>query len=185
MTGDLGAVTVSSGIRILQPGYYSGGITVSGTGCAIMQTGRTGVYVLGGVGLRVNGSGAVVGNVLESLSAQGVTVYIVGTGQLILNSSAKILMTPPTIDVPSAGQVSGLVIFQPSSNSQTATIVGAGQTQIDGTLYLPSAALNVTGQGDTFGSEFIVNSLTITGNVSLNPDGPIPAAQSPTTYLGR
>ena len=167
-------LSYSSGQPTVAPGHYPAGIAL-GSGSLFMQPG---VYYLDGAGLRITGS--------ASLTALGVMIYV-HTGQLTLNSTGTILMTPNQSGnaTPSSGLVSGLVIFQDRLNFQAATISGPGTLEINGALYLPAAALTVTGQGDTFGSEQIANTLTITGNVSLNPDGPIPVAQTPTTYLGQ
>jgi hypothetical protein len=172
---NLGSINVTGGqLQVLTPGYYSGGITISGTGSVMLLPGN---YVLGGAGLQVTGSGA--------LTALQVMLYITGAGQLNLSSSGQILLTP---DQSASGTYSGLVIFQDRSNAQPATINGPGTLAINGVIYLPAAAAALTGQGDTFGSELIANTLTIagTGTVRFNSaGGPIPPVQQPTAYLAQ
>ncbi len=166
-SADQGTVVVTgSQVRTLSPGYYSGGITAVGSASVTLQPG---LYTLGGVGLSVAGN--------ASLTANGVMIYTQGTGAIALSGNGAITITPPNPAVntfPDASQFQAIAIFQDRSDTAPARIAGNGRFNITGAIYIPSAAMTVSGNGDTIGSAVIVKTLTVTGQgtLTVNATGP-------------
>ena len=145
---DRGMVTIDDGnLAPLPPGYYSGGIVIN-NGLVELQSG---VYVLDGEGLAVRGN--------STLLADGVMIFLVGTGRLELSSIGPIRITPIGADgfvpatwdftTPPASVYEGISVFQARDNERAAEIIGTPRLEVAGILYLPAAHLevrNATGQ---------------------------------------
>lgn len=152
---DLGTVKVTGESRTLTPGYYSGGITM--TGGAI--TCQPGVYVLAGEGLEITGG---------NLTARGVMFYILPgkKSDVKLTGNGKIDIQPAPLDQAPYG---GIALWQSADNTNPAAIKGTNQfSGIDGTVYFPTAHLDFTGTSDSFEfSQVITNTIAVSGNGSL------------------
>jgi Flp pilus assembly protein TadG len=146
----------------LQPGVYVGGISVTGNGSLTLEPG---LYYLEGGGL------SMTGNV--SLTGSGVTIYngpsnpadpVASTvGSISLTGNAAVNLSPPT-----TGMYQGLTIFQEQAATAPLTITGNGNMKISGTIYAENGSASLTGNSDTIGSQVIANSVTITGNGTVN-----------------
>ncbi len=166
---DHGGVTTKKGSTTLDPGYYSGGIHGSGGEVFL----NPGVYVLGGAGLDFSGK--------ADLTAEGVMLYIVDPGSIDLTGKGAIRITPPDPEVHAfigATIYAGISLFQERSNSNDAKITGKGDMVLSGTLYIPGADMKIAGNGDTFGSQLIVNTIKVSGNgvIHVDYDGRFPLA---------
>ena len=163
-------VVVKSGeTKVLQPGYYPGGIEITTkTGTATLQPG---IYVLDGVGLNINGG---------NLIGDGVMFYITGTGKVDLRGNGNIQLNQ-NFEIES-GPFTGMAIYQDRTNANTATIIGTDNMDINGTLYFPRNHVELGGQGDGFGTQLIADTLNVhgTGLLQINYDGrnPYPTNKS-------
>lgn len=167
---DLGSVKLTSNqSRTLSPGYYSGGISAQGNSALTL---RPGIYVLDGQGIKLSGN--------ATLSAQGVMLYIKGSGSVSLAGNGSVTITPPDPTehtFTGADVYQGIALFQGRSNSRDADIVGNGSMLIEGVIYFPKATLSASGNGDTLGSTIIADKLTLNGNGTIRvayDDGPGP-----------
>jgi Flp pilus assembly protein TadG len=140
-----------TGQTTLQPGYYSSGISFSGSSGTI--TLQSGIYY-------INGGFGDTGN-----------ANIVGTGVMIYNASQSFSITGNgnvTLSPMSSGTYAGITIFHNRTSNADVSITGNGNLNITGTIYAADAKLTVTGNGSTVGSRTISNTLVVTGNGSLN-----------------
>jgi hypothetical protein len=136
--------------KTLQPGRYIGGIGIAG-GTITMQPG---IYYMdqGGFSVSngtVNGSGVMIFNNPVPASGQKVTM-----------TGGNFDLTAPT-----SGTYQGVVIFQArAAGNVPIAITGPGTSKMLGTVYAASSPVAVTGQGGaTIGSQFISDTLTVTG----------------------
>lgn len=153
---DLGKVYLTGKVGgTLNPGYYSGGITLTGQGNLTLNPG---IYIVDGAGLNLSGSGTVTAN--------GVMIYVTGTGAVNLSGNGAIHITPPDPTVNNfagATTYNGISIFQDRASTRPGTIAGSGNLSLDGVIYDPSAQMTLSGNGDTIGSEVIVDTLRLAG----------------------
>jgi hypothetical protein len=155
-------VQSSSGLNInqdttLQPGVYTGGITITGGNITLAP----GIYYMdqGGFSLsngNVTGSGVMIYN--NPVPASGQKVSITGG---TFNLSA-----------PTSGTYQGMAIFQArDAGLVPINISGSGAVQMIGAVYAASSPVKIAGNGDfTIGSEFICDTLALSGNGSLSVD---------------
>jgi hypothetical protein len=158
----------SNGNRVLQPGVYHGGITITGQANVLMMPG---VYYIDGGGFSFSGQGNLV--------AQGVMIYNApknSSDSINLSGSAggSVTMTPPT-----SGTYKGLTLFQERSADNTMNISGNGGFYVTGTFYTAGSLMNVTGNGNAHvGSQYISRLLDLNGTgailIDYNPDNVIP-----------
>ncbi len=160
---DQGSVSVTGGTHYLEPGYYPGGISMTGGTVNLAP----GMYVLDGNGLNMTGG---------NLYGEDVMLYIVGTGYLKLTGNGVVNLAPTAVD---SGPYGGILIWQAKGNAATADITGTDQFEgMNGTVYFPSAHVDITGASDTFGiRQLISDTVGISGNgtVTINYDGRNPA----------
>jgi len=163
-SNNLGSINVSSNNSPppFQPGYYSGGIRLSGNSSTTLLPG---VYILGGQGLQVSGN--------ANLFAEEVMFYIIPNGSVNLSGNGDIHITPPE-----SGDYEGVSIFQARNNARAASITGNADLDLQGTLYFPAAEVSLSGNGDGFGNQLIAWTVRITGNgdLTINYNGNFPAA---------
>ena len=151
---DLGAASVNDS-RTLSPGYYSGGIRLTGRASVTLAPG---VYLIGGSGLTVS-SGDIRG--------QGVTLVFLG-GSMTLTGGSTVTLSPTT-----TGDLADMVIVQPPSNASAMKLSGGSSVAISGNIYAPAAAVTLTGNGSAvgtgpvFGESLIARCATLTGNGSI------------------
>lgn len=150
VTNNQGSVPKKGGVT-LQPGYYPNGISLTGGTVTLSP----GIYNLGGAGLDITANGSLVGN--------GVMLYLSDGAGISLTGNGSVTLTPPT-----SGTYQGVTIFQDRADSTGDTLHGNGNINIDGAIYLPDAAVGLTGNGDTIGSQIIANTASFTGNGTLN-----------------
>ncbi len=175
---DLGSASVSSNnSRTIGPGYYSGGISASGSSTMTL---RPGIYVVGGSGVQVSGS--------ADLYARGVMIYLVGSGGMSISGNGSIAITPPDPSrdtFAGAATYAGVSVFQSRTNATSATFSGSSGVDIEGVIYLPKAAAVISGNGQSLGGQFVVDRLTLSGSggvISGEAVIPLPTSQS---YLAR
>ena len=140
----------------LNPGVYKGGISISGNANVTMNSGANPIYYMEGGGFSVAGNG--------NLTANGVMIFNDnGGGSINIAGNGKVTITPPA-----SGTYQGISIFQDRSTSNTVTVAGNGSMNISGTFYAAAATLQVSGNGDTIGSQYISYDLQVAGNGTVN-----------------
>jgi hypothetical protein len=133
----------------LTAGCYNG---LSGSG-NIYLTFSPGLYI-------INGPFSFTGNV--SLTGTGVTLVLEGSTSIPGNVSLN--LTAPT-----SGTYNGVLIDQPSTNTSPLALTGNSGSIFKGIVYAPNAAVTLTGNsGSTIYTDFVVKSLALVGNASLN-----------------
>jgi hypothetical protein len=138
-----------SGTQTLTPGCYTG-LSASGN---VNLTLSPGLYV-------INGALSLGGNV--TLTGTGVTLDLLGSSSFPGNATLN--LTAPT-----SGTYNGVVIFQPSTNTNSISLVGNSGSTLKGIVYAPGAAVTLTGNsGSTIYTDFVAKSLSLVGNASFN-----------------
>jgi Flp pilus assembly protein TadG len=167
------ALKITGGTRELQPGYYSGGLRISGGNITF----KPGIYILDGRSTGQKAGLVVGGN--ANICAKGVMFYIVGNGVVDLAGTGSIVVTPIRYDSndfcdSSYSYPAGidyvyeeLGIFQSRSNTNDARIVGTSLLNLDGTLYFPSNHVDLSGTGDGFGDQLIARTVEISGTADM------------------
>lgn len=149
--------------EILYPGVYKGGITISSKPGVTLAAG---IYYLMGGGLTMSGGSS-------SLSGDGVMIYNGAdssgkTGKVTVSGGGAFQMTPLA-----SGPYSGLLIFQDRTSTQPITLSGGSTWNFTGGVYAAKAPVDLTGgSGGTFGSQYICDTLDITGSSSFRMADP-------------
>jgi hypothetical protein len=151
-----------NGDTTLQPGRYTGGITIS-NGTVTLSPG---VYYIQGGGFNING-GTLTGN--------GVMIYNdpASSNDDIHLAGGVINLSPPT-----TGTYAGITLFENRSSaysSDPVIISGTPGSSIKGALYFPNAPLTLTGGAASlpYGDAIVAKDVSISGgslSVGLNPN---------------
>jgi Flp pilus assembly protein TadG len=142
------------GSQTINPGIYSGGLTIGGGQTITMNPGT---YYMQGGGFNI-GNGATV-------TGSGVLIYLNnGGGQVSFQGGGNITLSPPT-----SGPYMGMVIYQDRGNSNAISIANGSTSNITGTVYAASAAVNIAGgaSASQFGSQFIAESMNVSNNADV------------------
>lgn len=155
--------TITNATVTLNPGIYTGLISVGNNGIARLNAGN---YIFR-AGLRTTGSGSIL-----LAGANGVLLYnananypaaggacgnlsLAGTGTMTLSASRT-------------GSYAGMLVFQGRSCTNNAAITVRTSTSLGGTLYVPSALLTISVANNvTIASQIIAEQLTLSGNRTL------------------
>ena len=110
----------------------------------------------------VNGSFKL--NSKDVLSGTGVTI-VMESGDIDWNGGAKINLSAPT-----SGDLAGLLIYAPMSNTNTMKFNGNGHSTLTGTIFMPAASLVYNGTGNTNPShvQIIGYTVELTGANTMN-----------------
>ncbi|MBI3835247.1 MAG: hypothetical protein HY287_13035 [Planctomycetes bacterium] len=168
---DLGSIP-NGGKTIYDPGYYSGGLNITGNKTFTLNQG---IYVLSDTG---NNRGGLQTGGSSSLIAHNVMLYIL-KGPLDLSGSGTTEITPMTDSIPTGApsEFVGISIYQARSNTTTSRITGTAGMNLQGTLYFPNAELDVQGTGIALGNQLISYRLSLGGtdNFTIQYDGRNPS----------
>jgi hypothetical protein len=150
-------VNVSSNSVVnLQPGVFNGGIAVSGSGKVNLAPG---IYYIAGGGLSVSGNGSLIGNQVMIFLGSGPNF-----GGMSITGNGSLKLSPPT-----TGPYLGITVFVERSCSPDVNLTGSAQVQVLGMFYAPKANVSINGNAyGNMGSQYICNTLTLTGNGTLN-----------------
>jgi len=154
---------VASGTVTLQPGTYCNGIRLNANARATFASGN---YLIYGGGLTTGNNSRLTGSL--------VTIFIAVSGSITMNATTIVNLTAPT-----TGTYAGIAIFESRSvplgvASHTIPIASTGQ--IEGVVYTPRSALQVTGLGATPANSsaralaLISRTLRLTGRLRINYD---------------
>lgn len=134
----------------MTPGNWSGAFPPSG-----VKTLDPGTYCIKG-NFRLNSK--------DSLTGTGVTIYM-QSGDIDWNGGATINLTAPT-----SGDLAGLLIYAPMSNTNTMRFNGNASSNLTGTLLMPAAPIVYNGTGNLNPShvQIIGYTVEITGSNVTN-----------------
>ena len=158
-----GGQTITNGTVTLNPGIYSGLISVGNLGIARLNAGTyifragltttgTGSLVLAGAGgvllYNANGSYPAAGGSCGSFS-------LAGTGTMTLAASKT-------------GSYAGMLIFQHRTCAGGVAVTVRTGTSLSGTIYAPAATLTMTAANNvTIASQIVAYELVIAGSSTL------------------
>ena len=153
MSKPAGATGKISGTGSFAPGYYPKGLDVA-SGASVTLSSGTFMF---GTTFSLNGTSVVTGAHVTILLDQDVTLTIGGGGSLIL--------TPP-----SSGAFEGLTLMAHRSTTGAKVLLlgGNGVLSCEGTLYVPSGEINLSGTGgaQSFG-QLVSSTLTASGTSDI------------------
>jgi hypothetical protein len=140
----------------LKPGIYTQ-INVSGNAAVTLAAGT---FLIEGGGFNVSGNATVQGS-------GGVTIFNAGSaypstggsyGAINVSGNAGVALTAP-----GTGTYTGIVFFQSRDNRQPLQVSGNAIVASPGTVYLPDAPANVSGNA-MLETLLVVNTLSLSGN---------------------
>jgi Flp pilus assembly protein TadG len=140
---------VKTGVT-MSPGNYSG--TFPPNGVTVLSPGT---YCITG-DFRLNAS--------DQLAGTGVTIFM-KTGGITWNGGAQVNLSAPT-----SGDLAGLLIYAPLSNTNTMRFNGNSRSTLSGTIFMPAAPLVYNGTGSLNPSyvQIIGYTIELTGNNSTS-----------------
>lgn len=189
-----GDINVTNGTVTLSPGIYQS-IRVSGNGKIKLGQGLPGqpsLYIIRGGGMSAIGNGRIEDS--TNGDSQGVLVFnacsnfpaLGGTcGSISVSGNGRI-----ELEEEASGVYAGLSIWQPCYNTQPLSVSGNGtadpnppiggdgrdgdddedgELETSGTIYLPCAALDISGNGEVEveDGQIVANTITVSGNGEL------------------
>jgi Putative Flp pilus-assembly TadE/G-like len=162
----------TSGTETLFPGTYAS-LTIRPGSTVTFEPGL--YYITGAGGLRLDGGGG-------SVSGSGVMFYFTGSASIDAVGLDQVDLKPPT-----SGQYTGMLFYQDSSDTTSATLGGTSGSIFGGISYFPSAELTVFGTGTNNVGIVIANAFALSGNpnvtVRFEVSGSEPASPPPGTDL--
>jgi hypothetical protein len=147
---------------ILDSGTYCGGIIINSGG---VVTFNSGLYILTGTaGLQIHGTGIANNN------TGGVTFYNTDSGAFLFDGIGNVALSAPTAGVP--GLPPGILFYQDPVDTSAASVIGTGfgNVSLSGTLYFPTASLNVAGAVANTNTLIVAGSVTVSGTSLLDAD---------------
>ena len=134
--------TTSGASGNIQPGTYSGGFRVSCT-----TTMNSGVYVIDGGGIDIDGQNQVTGNGIIIVLKNGAYIKINGGSNINLTAANATQLQTAGVSATQANQLAGMLIFEDraSSGSNKTNINGNASTTLNGFLYFPVSNVNFAG----------------------------------------
>ena len=165
-------LNITGGNVNLNPGVYIGGINISGGASVTLNpnaNGTPGIYFLQGGGLTVSGSSSLT---IAAGNTAGVMIYNdwqASTDAINLKGSGNLVLTPP-----SSGPYQGVTIFQQRGTlgnlAPTLTIVGSGNVNITGTIYVAYGSVTLKSSKGTnnVGGQIAADTVTATGSGTMN-----------------
>ena len=104
----------------------------------------------------------------STVTGTGVTFYITNGGDLTINGNTNVQLSAPT-----SGSYEGILFYQDSNDTSTATINGTSSSFFQGALYFPKASLDFGGTGTTFNSGaaytlIVSGALNVSGNATID-----------------
>ncbi len=145
-----GSSTQNAGTGVITPGNTSDFNFHGGT-----WTLQPGIYCVDG-GFSANASTVLTGH--------NVLIYV-RTGDISWNGGATL-----NLDAPDDGEYANLLLYQDPANSSQATINGNSASSFSGTMFIPSAEVQVNGTGSASGfhSQVIGNTVDMSGTADMH-----------------
>ncbi len=145
----------NSSFVTLNPGVYCGGIQLNAQAWVTLRPGN--YYIKDGT-FKLTGGSSIVGN--------GVTIFLLGTGNLAWAGGTVI-----NIKAPTEGAYAGFALFSDRHAAlQSSTISGNVSADIEGVVYLPNQNFTFTGKSSSWFpasyTMFIANTMTFSGAIN-------------------
>jgi Flp pilus assembly protein TadG len=170
-------LNISGVAQNLYPGIYQGGINISSGASVTLHPnadGSPGIYYLQGGGLNVTGPSKLT---IVAGNTAGVMIYNdwqSSSDAVNLKGTNSLILTPP-----SSGPYQGMTIFQKRGTSAnpapTLTVLGAGNANIAGTIYVAYGNVTLEGLGgaNVVGGQIVADTITANGGgtMNVNPNG--------------
>ena len=167
-------VKVSSATANLTPGYYSGGINISGSSSVVNFA--DGLYILDS-GMDISGG---------NITGKNVTFYTVGNKYVSITGAASVELSAPT-----SGPYQGMLFWGDAASpngSPGHLIRGTSQASFTGAIYFPTQHVDWAGTNGTIGkwTMLVANTIDITGsgtvtqNMNAPPPGTLPQVTTAT-----
>jgi hypothetical protein len=178
-TGVTKTVNATTGATeyILQPGYYAGGISITGsadTANIVLTPGAEAEYAFGGVGLDMSGGGSITGlGVMIYVTGDEAHINIGGTTYTNLLSRGDAGYIRDEDGQPALSGEAGIVIFQDRENDNLVKLCGTPDSLIKGCIYAGYAPVEIGGQAGNaetasqMGNQIIAGALDVHGNIKL------------------
>ncbi len=134
--------TTAGAAGSMLPGTYTGGFHVSCT-----TTMSSGVYVINGGGVDIDGQYQVTGNGIIIVLKNGAYIKINGGSNVNLTAANSTQLQAAGVSATSANQLAGMLVFEDrsSSGSNKTNINGNTSTTLNGYLYFPVSTVNFAG----------------------------------------
>lgn len=165
----------------LIPGTYSGGFKVSCT-----TTLSSGIYVIDGGGVDIDGQYNVTGSGVMFVLKNGAYIKINGGSNINLTAPTAAELMAQGVSASDANKLAGMLVFEDRSSpgSSKSTINGNASTVLNGTIYLPVSNLTFSGTATVTSQCLMIaaDSITITGTADMTTF--CPAGQNTTTEVG-
>jgi len=167
-------VKVNNETANLLPGYYSGGIKISGSSSVVNFA--DGIYILDS-GMDISGG---------TITGENVTFYNTGNKYISISGAASVELSAPT-----SGPYQGMLFWgdaaSPDGNPGH-KLRGTSRTSFTGAIYFPSQHVDWAGTNDTVGewTMLVANTIDITGtgsvtqNINPPPPGALPQVTTAT-----
>ncbi|MGA9531830.1 MAG: Tad domain-containing protein [Anaerolineales bacterium] len=109
-------------------------------------------------------TGGFTVNAGTNITGHDVMIYVI-SGDVTFNGSATL-----NLDAPDDGEFAGMLIYQAVGNTERATINGSSGSTFQGSMYFPSAEVQINGTGaaDGFHSQVIGDKVDMSGTADLN-----------------
>jgi hypothetical protein len=155
--------TITNATVTLNPGVYTGLVTVGNNGIARLNAGN---YIFR-AGLTTTNNGSLV-----LAGANGVLLYNANANYPVSGGACGNLSLAGTgtmtLSASRTGSYAGMLVFQGRTCTNAAAITVRTGTTLDGTLYVPAATLTITAANNvTIASQIIADQLTLSGNNTL------------------
>lgn len=147
------------------------GTTLS-PGC---YNGLSGAYSL------TSGTYIINGDISGAISGTGVTL-IITAGSIATTGNKTITLSAPSAanDPDDTNPFDGIVIYQVRSDAIGADMKGTPTLNAQGVIYMPAASFTLQGNASgTIYADFVVNSLNLQGNPTINDYQALSGVQSP------
>ena len=150
------------GAFTMQPGLYSGSVSLGSGGTFTMQPGV--YYIQGGNFTVANGA---------TLSGSGVTIYIDNTNVSGTSNPGTISFqggTTTTLSAPTSGTYQGMVYFQNRSSSTSPQFGNGATIKLTGAFYAPAATFTFNGGTSTnqLSNQMIAKDISISNGATVN-----------------
>jgi Flp pilus assembly protein TadG len=173
-TQSAATLNINGGVKNLYPGVYNGGINITQGATVTLHPnadGTPGIYFLQGGGLNVSGPSSLT---MVAGNTAGVMIYNnwqSNSDAINLKGRGSLILAPP-----SSGVYQGLTIFQKrgtlTSPGPALTILGSGNVNITGTIYVAYSTVTLEGVSGTnlMGGQVIADTVDSSGNGTVNVD---------------
>ncbi len=164
-------VSVTSG-GTLSPGVYCGGIAISSSDNVEFEEG---MYVVGGEGFRITGSGEVRGDEVTFYFPPTITGYDPPGPPAPPRSVFIAGTTDVELRAPTSGYYEGILFYQDRDTPEgiDAVFTGDAEMELEGLFYMPTADVKFAGNTQVEGSAWIsiiARTVEFVGNANLYQD---------------